>query len=72
MNKLKDRNKNIIQSFLSILEIIIKIDWLKKFFTSNTKIIICIDISRIKINIPDIKCIIQWKIIDYSTSTTIF
>ena len=42
-DKLKNKGKNIIKSFSLILETIIKTDWVEKFLTSNTKIIICID-----------------------------
>ncbi len=40
LDKLKDKGKHIIKSFSLILKIIININWLDKFLTSNTKIIV--------------------------------
>lgn len=51
-DKLKNRDKNIIKYFLLMLEVTIKTNWLKKFPTNNTKIIICTDIAKIRVNIP--------------------
>lgn len=57
-HKLKDRDKDIIKSFLLIVEAKIKTDWLKKFLTSNTEIIICIDVTKMEVDILDIRHII--------------
>lgn len=57
-NNLKNRGKKIIISFSSILEIKIKTNCLKDFFNNNTKILIYIKAIRIKVNIPDISCVI--------------
>lgn len=43
LDKLKNRNKDIIKSFSLILETIIKTNWLEKFLIRDTRIIICID-----------------------------
>lgn len=61
LNKLKNRGEDIIKSFLSILEIITRTNWLEKFLIGNTKIIIYVDITKMMIDILDIRHIIQWK-----------
>ena len=71
-DKLKDKDKNIIKTFSLILEATIKTDWLEKFLIGNTKMIIRRNVIGIGVNIPDIKYVIQWKIVDYSIFTTIF
>ncbi len=71
-DKLKDKGENIIKSFSSILKTITKTDWLKKFLTGDTRIIIYMDTIGMEVDIPDIKRIIQWKIVDHSTLVTIF
>ena len=58
LDKLKNKGKDIIKSFLSILEIIIKTDWLEKFLIGNTRIIICTNAAGMGVDIPDIKRII--------------
>lgn len=40
LDKLKDKGKDIIKSFALILKIITNINWLDKFFTGNTEVII--------------------------------
>lgn len=57
-DKLKNRGEDIIKSFSSILKVTIKTDWLEKFLTGNTKIIICINASGMGVDIPDIKHVI--------------
>ena len=59
LDKLKDRGEDIIKSYLTILEATTKTDWLEKFLTGNTKIIICTNATRIRVNILDIKHVIQ-------------
>ncbi len=59
LDKLKDRDKDIIKSFSSILEVTIKTDWLEKFLTDDIRIIICKDTAKMGLDILDIKCIIQ-------------
>ena len=71
-DKLKNKGRNIIKSFLSILEATIKTDWLKNFFIGNTRIIICMDATGMEVDISDIKRVIQWKIINHSIFVTIF
>lgn len=71
LDKLKDRGEDIIKSLLSILKTITKSDWLEKFLTSNTRTIICINIIGIRVDILNIKCVIQSKIIDCSIFTII-
>ena len=56
--KLKNKGENIIKSFLWILEATTKTDWLEKFFTNNTKIMIYTDAAKMEINISNIKHII--------------
>ncbi len=58
-NKLKNRGKDIIKSFSSILEVTTKIDWLEKFLIGNIRIIISMDAAEIGFVILDIKHIIQ-------------
>ena len=58
LDKLKNRGKDIIKSFSSILETITKTDWLEKFLTDNTRIIIYMDTIGMGVNIFNIKCII--------------
>ncbi len=58
LHKLKNRGEDIIKSFPSILETTTKTDWLEKFLTGNTRIIIYTDAARIGVNIPDIKRVI--------------
>lgn len=58
LDKLKDKDENIIQSFSSILEVTTKTDWLEKFFTGDTRIIICMDNIEMGVDIPDIKHVI--------------
>lgn len=48
-DKLKARDKDIIKFFSIILEIITKTDWLEKFLTSNSRIIIYIDAIGIEV-----------------------
>ncbi len=57
-DKLKDRGKDIIKSFLSILEATTKTNLLEKFLISNTRIIICTDAIGMRVDILDIKCVI--------------
>ena len=68
---LKDRGNDIIKSFSSILKAKIITDWLEDFLNGNTRIIICMDAVEIGVNIPDIKRVIQWTIVDHSTLTTV-
>lgn len=58
-NNLKDRGEKIIISSSSILEAKTKTNYLDDFFNGDTKILICIDAVRIRVDIPDIKCVIQ-------------
>ena len=55
---LKDKGKKIIISFLSILEIKTKTDWLDNFLNDNTRTIICIDIVGMGVDILDIRYVI--------------
>ena len=71
-DKLKNRGKDIIKSFLLILEVTTKTNWLKKFLIGNTRIIICTDVAGMEVDISDIKRVIQLKIVDHSILTTIF
>lgn len=57
LDKLKNRDKNIIKSFPLIYKIIIKNDW-QQFFPDNTDIIIYKNIARIGVDIPEIKFVI--------------
>lgn len=57
-DKLKNRGKDTIKSFLSILETISKTDWLEKLLTYDIKLIIYIDAIGIGVDIPDIQHII--------------
>ena len=59
LDNLKDRGKKIILSFLSILKAKTKIDWLKNFLNGNTRIKICIDATKIRVDILDIRYVIQ-------------
>lgn len=72
LDNLKNKRDDIIKSFLLILKVKININWLKAFYNSNIKIIICMDTVRIRVNIPDKKHIIQETIIDNSFFTTVF
>lgn len=56
---LKNRDKKIIISFLSILKTKTRTNYLKDFLNSNTNILICIDATGIRVDIPDIKYVIQ-------------
>lgn len=58
-DNLKDRGNDIIKSFSSILEAKTKTDWLEDFLNGNTKIIICTDAAGIRVDIPDIRRVIQ-------------
>ncbi len=70
-DKLKDRGEDIIKSFSSILEATTKTDWLEKFLSDDTRIIICTDAAGMGVDILDIKRVIQWKIVDHFTLATI-
>lgn len=59
LDNLKDRGYDIIKFFSSIFKVKTKIIWAKAFFNSDTKIIICTDATRRRINISDIKHYIQ-------------
>ena len=59
LDNLKDRGDDIIKSFSSVLKAKTKIDWLEAFLNGNTRIIICTDAVRIRVDIPDIKRVIQ-------------
>lgn len=70
-NNLKDKGEKIIVSFSSILETKTKTDCLEDFLNGNTKILICIDAVGIRVDIPDIRRVIQWTIVKHSTLATI-
>ena len=57
-DNLKNRGEKIIISFLSNLDSKTKTDYLKNCLNSNTMILICMEVIRIEVNIPDIKHII--------------
>lgn len=57
LDSLKNKGDNEIRAFLSILKAKIKTISKKKFFIIMTKII-CIDITKIRVDIPNIKYII--------------
>lgn len=57
-NNLKNRGDDIIKPFSLVLKRKIKINWLAAFFNSNTRIIICMDVIGIGVNIQDIKQVI--------------
>lgn len=57
-NNLKERKDNIIKSFLLLLQVKIKTDWLKNFLNSNINIIICIDAAKMGVYILNIKHVI--------------
>lgn len=71
-DKLKARDKDIIKFFSIILEIITKTDWLEKFLTSNSKIIIYIDAIGIEVLYIRYKVNYVRKIVNYYTLATIF
>lgn len=54
LNNLKDKGDNIIGSFLFILEVKTKTNWLENFLNCYTRITICTNIEGINIDIPDI------------------
>lgn len=58
LNNMKNREDNIIKSFLSVLKVKIKTNWLETFLNSNTRIIIYIDVIKMGGNILDIKHVI--------------
>ncbi len=70
-DNLKDRGHDIIKSFSSVLEAKTKTDWLEAFLNGDTRIIICTDTAGMGVDIPDIKRVIQWTIIDHSTLATV-
>ena len=59
LKNLKDRGEKIIISFSSILKTKTKADCLKDFFNGNTKILIYIEAARMRVNILDIRHVIQ-------------
>ncbi len=70
-DNLKDRGHDIIRSFSSVLEAKTKTDWLKAFLNGDTRIIIYMDAVGMGVDIPDIKRVIQWTIVDHSTLATV-
>lgn len=72
LENLKNREDDIIKSFLLVLKAKTKTDWLEAFLNGNTRIIICTDTKKMRVNIPDIKRVIQWTIIDHFILTTVF
>ena len=72
LDNLKDRGKKILLSFSSNLETKAKIDWLKDFLNGDTKIIICIDVIEMKVDIQDIRHVIKEEIVDHLIFTMIF
>lgn len=72
LNNLKDRRNDIIKSFSLVLKEKTKTDWLEVFLNDNTRIIIYTNAVRVRINILDIKRVLQWTIVDYFTLATVF
>lgn len=60
--KLYRKIYQIIQTLYFILEMDTKTILLKNFPNRDMQIMICINITGIDINIPDIKYIVQWKL----------
>lgn len=59
LDMLKNKDKKIIQSFFLDLKPETKIRWLKDFINGDIQILIYIDIASMRVNILDIKQIIQ-------------
>ena len=55
LDYLKDRNDQVIRSFLSILEAQIKTDWIEDFLNTNAKIITYTNTAEMAVGILDIK-----------------
>ena len=70
-NNLKDRGEKIIVSFSSILEAKTKTDCLEDFLNGDTRILICTEAAGMGVDIPDIRRVIQWTIVEHSTLATI-
>ena len=51
LDNLKDRGKKIISSFSSTLKTITKTNWLEDFLNGDIRIIICIDVIEMKVDI---------------------
>ena len=65
----KDHNQGevLIKTYYSNLKTKIQTDFIEDFQNRDTRILICTDITEMDINIPNVICVVQWKIFDIVT-----
>lgn len=57
----------VIRSFHASLEASTRVDFLGGFRRGDTRIMICTDAAGMRVDIPDVQVVIQWKLAEHFT-----